>query len=80
MDLFQIFNGALLSAVGDVPADNEVTVVTSSISRFVSPTWFFEMLIGVGYAYRDECTLVYASVCICESRKKIHNKENCFNS
>ena len=32
------FNGAILSVVHDVPVDNEVPVVTSSISRFAGPT------------------------------------------
>jgi len=31
----------MLLVVGDVPVDSESLVVTSSISRFVGPTWFF---------------------------------------
>ena len=41
------FNGAILSAVDDVPVDSEAPVMTSSISRFAGPTQFSEVLIGV---------------------------------
>ena len=54
--------------VGDVLFNSEASVVTSSISRFAGPTWFF------GGAHRGrvcvrafigvECALVYVSICV----------------
>ena len=36
-----LFDGAILSVVGDVPVDNKASMVTSSISKFAGPTQFF---------------------------------------
>ena len=39
--IYSRINDAILSVVGDVPIDSDAPVVTSSISRFASPTQFF---------------------------------------
>jgi hypothetical protein len=79
------FNGAILSVVGNVPVNSETPMVTSSISRFASPTQFFggahrgrvyvhrgeyaEVLIGVGCP----CMRAFIEVAsITGSRKKKH--------
>jgi len=46
------FNSVILSVVGDVSVDSEAPIVTSSISRFIGPTWFF------GGAHMVGCTCV----------------------
>jgi len=40
--IYSRINVAIFSVVGDVPVDSDAPVVTSSISRFVGPTQFFE--------------------------------------
>jgi hypothetical protein len=49
----------MLSMVGDVPIDNEASVVTSSTSRFAGLTWFF------GGAHRDRvCVRSFAEMSV----------------
>jgi len=53
----------MLSVVGDVSVDSEAHVVTSSISRFASPTWFF------GDAHRSKvCVYIFIEVSVCSCR------------
>ena len=57
----------MLSVVGDIPVDSEVTVVTSSISKICRLS-LSEVLIEVGLRvciYRDECACVFVSACVC---------------
>ena len=57
----------MLSVVGDVPVDSEVSVVTLSISRICRLS-LSEVVIGVGLRvciHRDEGACVFVSVCIC---------------
>jgi len=55
-----------LSVVGNVPVDSEAPEVTSLISRFAGPTWFFE---GAhrgsvcACVYRGECALMCERLC-----------------
>jgi hypothetical protein len=60
----------MLSVIEDVPIDNEASVVTSSISRFVSLTQFFGgahkgRVCVRACVQRSECVLMYVSIYIC---------------
>jgi hypothetical protein len=64
----------VISVVGDIPVDNDVSVVTSSILRDL-PAQFSKMLLGVGFVciHRDECVcVVIVSDVSCNSKKRYY--------
>lgn len=70
--LFQNLIGVILSVVGDMPIDNEVPTVTSSISRICRFS-FSQVIVGIrfcAYICRDECVRVCKRYLYCVIQKK----------